>query len=367
MQTSEQFHNFAFISYSHRDMSTARWLQKRLESFRLPTEVHNDIEAGGKYIRPVFRDQSDLNTGILSDELRRNLEQSKFLILICSEHSASSQWVSEEARAFVEMGRLDRIIPVILPSGDTSERELFPIFLREYFVKNPDKELLGINIGEVGKEKALIRIVSKMLGVSFDSLWKRYLRKKRTRIISATFLSLILAAIAYLFAIPVNLDIDVSMQKGILPFGEDLVLRVDSARYLSSPQNPHFDIIRIPGYKRLSDIRITLKSEYFNPIDTIIPTGFGLRKNINLRMYRDNTFALYKGIVYDPDMNPLEGVEVKVGDSFSRTDSAGAFSISIPLDKQRIELPVNLSKEGYEPVAREDESPGEDLKYVMHK
>lgn len=78
---SIKFKSFAFISYSHRDLFVAKWLQKRLERFKLPTEIHNDIDAKSRYLRPVFRDQSDLNTGILGDELRKNLEESKYLIL----------------------------------------------------------------------------------------------------------------------------------------------------------------------------------------------------------------------------------------------------------------------------------------------
>lgn len=119
--------NYAFISYSHRDMATAKWLQRRLEGYRLPTEIHNELD-DSRYLRPIFRDQTDLNTGVLTSVLRRQLERSKFLILICSANSAASAWVSAEARAFVEMGRLDRIIPVILPSKDIPEPELFPSF-----------------------------------------------------------------------------------------------------------------------------------------------------------------------------------------------------------------------------------------------
>ncbi|MDE6023433.1 MAG: toll/interleukin-1 receptor domain-containing protein, partial [Muribaculaceae bacterium] len=220
------YNNFAFISYSHCDMAVAKWLQNNLESFKLPTEVYNDIEAKNRYLRPIFRDQSDLNTGILGDELRKHLEESKFLILICSKNSAQSSWVSDEAKAFVKMGRLDRIIPVILPDGSINERELFPEYLREYFAKNPDKELLGINIGEIGKEKALMRVVSKMLNVSFDSLWKRHQRQKRIRIASITCGAVLLAVLTYLFAIPVNVNVAIAPQQADLPAGEDVTLTI---------------------------------------------------------------------------------------------------------------------------------------------
>ena len=47
---------YAFISYNHRDIKAAKWLHKKLESYKLPTEIHNEYE-DSKYLRPVCRDQ----------------------------------------------------------------------------------------------------------------------------------------------------------------------------------------------------------------------------------------------------------------------------------------------------------------------
>ena len=364
---SLQYKNFAFISYSHRDMGVAKWLQRSLERFKLPTEIHNEIDAKSRYLRPVFRDQSDLNTGILGDELRKNLEESKFLILVCSKNSAQSQWVSDEAKAFVEMGRLDRIIPVIIPDGSTNERELFPIYLREYFEQNPLKELLGVNIGEAGKEKALIRVVSRMLSVSFDSLWKRHQRQKRLRILICSVAAVIALLATYLFAIPVTVHVSLDPQSSNLPTPGDISLNVNGGEYTSSIENPSFGDIRLPGYKRFSDIILTAGAQFFVPVDTVIPTGFGIRRDITLSLLRDDSFAVFKGTVYDDDMNPLPGVEVSLAGFSAMTTSAGEFSIILPLEMQRIEQSISLSKDGYNPIIREDETPGTDLKFIMHK
>lgn len=361
------YRNFAFISYSHRDMAVAKWLQKKLERFKLPTEIHNEIDANSRYLRPVFRDQSDLNTGVLGDELRKHLEESKYLILICSKSSAQSQWVSDEAKAFVEMERLDRIIPVIIPDGDTNERELFPIYLREYFEKNPDKELLGVNIGEVGKEKALIRVVSRMLNVSFDSLWKRHQRHKRLQIFSCSVAAAIALLATYLFAIPVTVHVSIDPQSSNLPTPGDITINVNGGEYTSSVGNPSFDDIRLPGYKRFSDIKINAGAQFFMPIDTTITTGFGLRRDIKLGMMRDDSFAIFKGTVYDDDMNPLPGVEVSLAGFSATTTSTGGFSITLPLEMQCIEQSITLTKEGFTSIVREDETPGTDLKFIMHK
>lgn len=367
MSSNISYTKYAFISYSHRDMAVAKWLQKNLEAFRLPTDIHNDIEAKSRYLRPIFRDQSDLNTGILGDELRRQLEESKFLILICSVNSSKSEWVSNEAKAFVEMGRLDRIIPVIVPDGVTPERELFPKYLRDYFQENPDKELLGVNIGEVGKEKALIRVVSKMLGVSFDSLWKRHLRQKRKRIAIASVCSVLAIIAAYLFAIPVSVSVDVCIQKADLPIGEDVSLIVDGGEYTSSAIDPDFAPISIPGYKRFSDISVHASSQFYVAVDTIIPVGFGTTRDVQIELMRDDTFAIYAGNVYTSDMNPLPEVTVTVLGHSSVTDSEGYFKIILPLAEQREELPISLDCPGYRSILREDETPGQSLKFIMHK
>ncbi|MDE6276618.1 MAG: TIR domain-containing protein [Muribaculaceae bacterium] len=360
------YKNFAFISYSHRDMEVARWLQRKLEAYRLPVEVHNDIDAGSRYLRPVFRDQSDLNTGILSEELRRNLEESKFLLLLCSENSARSQWVSDEARAFVEMGRLDRIIPVIIPSAGVPEPELFPEYLREYFASHPGTELLGVNIGEVGRPKALVRVVSKMLGVSFDSLWKRHRRRQAVKVATYTATGIVAAVCAYLFALPVQVDVAITPEPSQLPTGEEILLTIDGADYTVALQSPELRGVSVPGYKRFGSIDISVSSQFFTPVDTTLATGFGLRREVELTLRRDDSFATFAGTVYDPDMNPVEGVSVSVGARTATTDAEGCFAIRLPLAEQRESQRIRLSHPDYTPITREDESPSATLKYILY-
>ena len=86
---------YAFISYNHKDQEMAKWLQAKLESYKLPTEIHNEFE-NSRYLRPVFRDKTDLNAGILSEELKKHLISSKYLVVVCSPNSAKSKWVSRE-------------------------------------------------------------------------------------------------------------------------------------------------------------------------------------------------------------------------------------------------------------------------------
>lgn len=365
--SGNNYNTFAFISYSHRDIVLAKWLQRRLEGFRLPTGVHNDIDLKSRYLRPIFRDESDLNPGILSNELKKHLSESKFLILICSRHSAESQWVSEEAKFFVESGRLDRIIPVIVSNGEKAESELFPIYLREYFSAHPEKELLGVNIREAGREKALVRVVSKMLDVSFDSLWKRHQRQRRIRMASYTLGTIVAAAATYLFAIPVDVAVEIRMEPSALPTAGRVTLTVDGAEYSSAVSDCHFDRISIPGYKRFSSINVTADAQFFNDVDSTVATGYGLRRDVGIVMTRDDSFAWFAGHVYDDDMEPVAGVTVSVAGVTAVSDADGRFAISLPLRSQLAEQQISLEKPGYTSILRDNESPSRNLKFIIHK
>lgn len=168
----------AFISYSHKDESRAKWLQSFLEGYKMPTTDSLPIlEEQYKSLRPIFRDTSELSSGILNDEIERALSLSRYLIVICSPNSAKSQWVNKEVEYFVKSGRTTNIIPFIVDGepGD-NESNCFPPAL----ISLP-KEILGISMNEMGREAAAIKTISYMLGVSFDSLWHRFERNLHRR------------------------------------------------------------------------------------------------------------------------------------------------------------------------------------------
>ena len=47
-----------------------------------------------------------------------------------------------------------------------------------------EKEILGININEMGREAAAIKVIARMFGLRFDTLWQRHERAKRRRRLS---------------------------------------------------------------------------------------------------------------------------------------------------------------------------------------
>ena len=130
-----------------------------------------------KHIRPVFRDQTDISTGPLLQNLRQELQDSRFLIVLCSPAAAKSEWVNREVQHFIDMGRADRIIPFVVagtPNAANPDEECFPAILR-----GAEQAMLGVSVPELGKEKAFVKVVAKLLGLKFDQLWDRHRRRQR--------------------------------------------------------------------------------------------------------------------------------------------------------------------------------------------
>ncbi len=181
MTMERQYKNYAFISYKREDEKWAKWLQRRLENYKLPSVIRKESLNMPQYIRPVFRDKTDLTGGVLADQLRNELERSKYLIVICSPNSAQSAWVNKEAQTFIDEGRTEYIIPFIVdgvPHAEDPQNECFPEVLRNI---PSEQELLGINVQAIGREKAFLRLAAYMIGVSFDTLWQRYRRQEKQK------------------------------------------------------------------------------------------------------------------------------------------------------------------------------------------
>ena len=175
-----QKHYYAFISYKREDEKWAKWLQHKLEHYRFPTNLNGRTDLP-KNIRPTFRDVTDLEPGILSEKIDAALRDSQWLIVICSPRSAKSPWVCKEAQTFIDLGRADHIIPFIIegiPQSNNPVTECYP----EAILHMPkEQELLGANINEMGRDAAKIKVVSRMFGLKFDTLWQRHEREQRKR------------------------------------------------------------------------------------------------------------------------------------------------------------------------------------------
>lgn len=177
----QKYRYYAFISYNHRDEREAKWLQRQLEHYRLPSVARKEIGEDIK-IRPVFRYAVNLSLGDLRRQVKEELDASKFLIVICSPNSAQpniegKHWVNDEVTHFIEAGRVDDIIPVIVDGEPNvgGERECFPPALR-------NREIAGANIAKgtrSERHRDFLKVVAKLLGILPDQLIRHTEQEER--------------------------------------------------------------------------------------------------------------------------------------------------------------------------------------------
>lgn len=264
------FQYYAFISYKREDEKWAKWLQHKLENYRLPNIIRKEISRLPKYIRPVFRDKTDLGAGQLADSLRKELELSQYLIVICSPEASKSEWVGKEIDSFISMGRTDNIIPFIIsgdPNSTASENDCFHPILKE---KAP--ELFGINIHEIGKEQAFIKVVAKLMNLRFDTLWQRHRRlQKRNRIITVCTAILILFGLGFIWdynSIKYEYYADYvdrwGIPEGILPLkSKEVKGRYFNYRFEYKYKSNFLNLIKTKGIL----LRVACVNSFGNPID----------------------------------------------------------------------------------------------------
>ena len=183
------FTYFAFISYSHKDQKTARKLKKFLEKYHLPSSLQKTHPNLPRKLNPIFIDESNLaGPGPLEKNLRANLEESKYLIVICSPNSAQSKYVNDEVSYFIKyLNRTDKIIPLIVdgtPHSEDPSKECFPAAILEL---PRELEPLGIDLKVHGEYNSFLRVIAAMLELKPGKFipWEERERRKRRIIFSS--------------------------------------------------------------------------------------------------------------------------------------------------------------------------------------
>lgn len=204
---------WAFISYSHQDRKIGEWLHRSLEAYRVPgylvgrTTPHGNIP---KRIVPVFRDREELPTDSnLSTTIEDALRDSRMLIVVCSPRSAQSHWVNEEILSFKRQGRSDAILSLIVDGepnasdkrGQVAE-ECFPEALRydvgsdgQLTKKRAEPIAADIRPRRDSRGDAKLKLIAGVLGIGFDELKRRDLRRRHRVLAAVASVSLIIALV----------------------------------------------------------------------------------------------------------------------------------------------------------------------------
>ncbi len=119
----------AFISYSHAEDNAeiAEALHRKLERYRIPAQIRK--KTGKKKIERVFRDKEELPLSAnLTENIYTALDNSEYLIVLCSPESRASQWVQREIEYFAGVHGKERIFAVLIKG---EPEEVFPPILCE--------------------------------------------------------------------------------------------------------------------------------------------------------------------------------------------------------------------------------------------
>ena len=183
----------AFISYRHGDIDekVAKQVFRLLEKYRVPRKLAKKI--GRKNIGRVFRDSEELKAGSdLSALIKSALDETEWLIIVCTKRFKDSVWCMEEVEHFLEIRGRDRII-TILVEGEPAES--FPKVLTE--VERDGKmvsiEPLAVDIRDDDEKKILknirreqYRFLADMLEVDYDDLYQRERERRLRRVIAVS-------------------------------------------------------------------------------------------------------------------------------------------------------------------------------------
>ena len=194
-----------FLSYSHRELAAVRRAQRTMERW-IPAE-----ENGGKRKLRVFRDESHLAAGDLSDLIREAICRSEHLMVFCSERAVQSDYVYQELAAFLDQFSLDtpdqrkwamgHVFFGVFEKNTQRSKELIRSLIAKAMrskvspeqltsLQNIASENVYADYGKCGRSRALERqetykVVAAMLHRNLDALVRRGEHRRRRLIASA--------------------------------------------------------------------------------------------------------------------------------------------------------------------------------------
>lgn len=357
---AKEYAYLAFISHNSKDSHIAKRLKRSLSSYRLPSTVRKQ-KGLAKKLPDIFRFQDDLTVDeTLKQALFAKLEKSKYLIVVCTPHSAKSEWCGIEIEYFLTHGRKDKIILYIAdgePYSGNPETECFNKEILKAFPKTHDGEALGLTVNKRGFfhkhvewERLVVKIISKMLQLEVNTLWQK--QKRRMFMQIARNICLFLAflatpAVCRRSLRPIGITAEAERNRLFKPQSAPLEkiaveLRCGDwhARDTFADMNSQIIIRNIPSKLRHKEITLSLDGDYMNVAQSTLTLSAGRlssKQESTIAVSRDSLlFGRLKIRITDKQDRPLFDTPLTLNDSIRRcTDRNGILDTYIPLSQQQ--------------------------------
>lgn len=340
---------YAFISYSSCDYNWGLRLQKKLEHYKMPSTLCSEHGWERRPLNPIFFAPTEIQPGDLDKELKERLKDSKHLIVICSPSSAKSEWVAKEIRYFSSLGRDDRIHLFIIdgtPYSNDPETECYNGAIKELPIPN----ILGVNVNDrtqrwrwLDREHAYIQLITKLLGIGFDEIWKRHKRILAEQLSVLLAMSLtVLMTIFYAWYANKPVDIELELQdvsgknSHLSPLRNALVtveLENETKSDTVFSEESHAVFANVPRKYIGDDVKVRIVCKDFVTLDTVLMLSSRMSVGIqrDSSVYGNVNFRLWNTVTEEPCCNIgllVDGILVK-------SDSIGVVSLFIPLERQK--------------------------------
>ena len=352
-----QYKYFAFISYNSHDTAWGKKLQHKLEGYRMPATLCSEHGWERKPIKPVFFAPTDIQPGGLTAELQERLRASRNLIVICSPHSAKSEWVGKEIAFFHSLGRTENIHFFIVdgvPHSGNPDTECFNPVVDTLGLP----EILGANIHEkiyrwpwLNRERAYVQLITKLLGVEFDSIWQRHRRLLRQKIAAWTVgIVVVIAALVGVWMSNQPVDVTVSLNETTvhndnLPPLKDAVVTMELENETKTDTFRTLDanvvFANIPHKALGKAVHLTVECLNWLPVDTtfILTKEVVINMSRNPHSYGDVMFILWS----KDEERGVANTQVTLAGQTATSDAKGYVRMFIPLERQSDSYKVECS------------------------
>jgi WD40 repeat protein len=205
----------AFISYRHQspDQEIASRLHRMIETYTIPSALRkNGIRHPGK----VFRDQEELPLSAdLGHDIETALDNSEWLICICSPRYLESRWCLREVEYFIEHKSRDRVLTVLVEGEPEDSFPELLLYETDEAGNRKEREPLAANVRGAGLaenlkklKKERYRILAPIIGTTFDGLYQRQRRRVLRNVLTAALATVVILGSFLAYALIQNVRIE---------------------------------------------------------------------------------------------------------------------------------------------------------------